>query len=371
MGTHEHLERLYAHLGAKHIPALDGVRMVAVFLVILYHFGFEAVPGGHGVIIFFVLSGFLITWLMLGEQAATGSVSLLGFYRRRTLRIFPAFYAFWFAVVLLGVLRTGDGPSAHAWSSFFYVSNYYSALNGHPANAFSHTWSLGIEEQFYLMWPFIFLCCRGNLGLMTRVLVAVIAGVAIHRAALTYVFEVDESYIYSAFDTRVDQLLIGALAAVLLKRRVLRRFWSRACAHPVAPVVPLALLVASVAYGENRVAHYRDVVGFTLAPLLYAVMIVQVVSLSASRTWSWLDSAPARFLGRISYPLYLYQQVTLYPVRRLLAGAPVAVQVVVAVAVTIVVASLSYYVVERRFLRLKGQPAHVGRWWRGTATAAP
>lgn len=86
-----------------------------------------------------MLSGFLITWLLLEEQKSTGTVSLRGFYRRRALRIFPAFYVFWLLVVFLGMLCRGLGPSAHSWSAFFYVSNYYSALNDHPVNAFSHT----------------------------------------------------------------------------------------------------------------------------------------------------------------------------------------------------------------------------------------
>jgi peptidoglycan/LPS O-acetylase OafA/YrhL len=363
------LESLYARVSRKQIPGLDGVRMIAVFLVILYHFGFSFVPGGHGVMIFFVLSGFLITWLLLEEQANSGTVSLRNFYWRRTLRIFPAFYAFWFAIIAIVVLRDHGRPSAHAWSAFFYVSNYYSALHHHPVNAFSHTWSLGIEEWFYLIWPIVFLLCRSNLRLMTRVLVAVIACVAIHRALLSYVFAVDESYIYSAFDTRVDQLMAGCLLAVLLKRRALEWFWARVCSHPIAPLVTIALVIASMMLGRVLGAHSRDVFGFAVQPILYAVFLAQVITLSGTPMWSWLDAAPIRYLGRISYPLYLYQEVTLYPVRRLLAAYSVPLQLVVAIAVTIVVASLSYYIVERPFLRLRHRPAPLQRLGQGVATA--
>jgi len=347
------LDSLYERLQRRQIPALDGVRMLAVLLVIFYHFGFNGVPGAHGVMMFFVLSGFLITWLLIEEQTTTGTVSLTAFYWRRTLRIFPAFYAFWFFVVIVGLLRNGTAPSAHAWSAFFYTSNYYSALNGHPVNAFSHTWSLGVEEQFYLLWPFVFLRCRGDLRLMTRLLAAIIGVALVHRAMLMYVFAVDESYVYSAFDTRLDQLMVGALTAVLLKRRVLQAFWSRACAHVLAPVVTIALLSASIAYGVTSGGHYRYVLGFTVEPILFAVLLIQMVALSRSPMWSWMDSAPARYLGRISYPLYLYQEITLYPVRRLLAETPVAVQLGAALLVTVAVASLSYFVIERPFLRMK------------------
>jgi peptidoglycan/LPS O-acetylase OafA/YrhL len=363
------LDSLYERLQRRQIPALDGVRMIAVFLVILYHFGFTAVPGAHGVMLFFVLSGFLITWLLLEEQATTGTVSLTAFYWRRTLRIFPAFYAFWLFVVVVGLLRSGDPPSAHAWSAFFYVSNYYSALNAHPVNAFSHTWSLGIEEQFYLIWPFVFLQCRGNLRLLTKVLGAVIVVVAIHRIALLYVVGVDQSYVYSAFDTRVDQLMVGALTAVLLKRRVLQKFWASACGHPFAPVVTIALLAASITVGATSGGHYRYAVGFVVEPFLYAILLIQLVGLSHTAMWSWLDSPPAAFLGRISYPLYLYQQITLYPVRRVLSQTPVPLQLLAAVLVTVLVATISYVVIERPFLRLKRRQSPLHATSTATATS--
>jgi peptidoglycan/LPS O-acetylase OafA/YrhL len=346
-------ELLHLRLGHRHLPALDGIRMVAVFLVILFHFGLRGVPGAHGVMIFFVLSGFLITWLLLQEQETTGTVSLRGFYRRRTVRIFPAFYAFWLSVVIVSLIRGKEGSWQPAWSAFFYISNYYSALNGHPENAFSHTWSLSIEEQFYLIWPFVFLLCRQNLQVMTKLLVAVIAVVGIHRAVLSAVFHVNQSYIYSAFDTRIDQLLIGCLLAVSLKRRTVLSFWNVACAHSLMPFLTVGAIASSIFMGPTLLPRYHHVIGFTLEPLLMAVFLAQVIALSSTRVWTWLDAAPVRYLGRISYSLYLYQQVTLYPVRRILAAYPVSVQLVAAVAVTIAVASLSYYFIERPFLQWK------------------
>jgi peptidoglycan/LPS O-acetylase OafA/YrhL len=124
---------LPAHLDSKlshsHIPALDGLRAVAVFLVIVAHFGFVMVPGTHSVMIFFVLSGFLITWLLLKENERYGAVSLAAFYKRRTLRIFPAFYAYWMLMItfLVGTGRAVLWP--HAWSALFYTSNYISATD--------------------------------------------------------------------------------------------------------------------------------------------------------------------------------------------------------------------------------------------------
>src|SRR3984893_4831509 len=238
--------QLESLLDRSHIPALDGLRAVAVFLVIIAHFGFAQVPGAHGVMIFFVLSGFLITWLLLKESERYGKISLAGFYKRRTLRIFPAFYVYWLILITL-LVATGKAVLwPHAWSALFYTSNYYSAINGDPNNGLSHTWSLAIEEQFYLLWPFVFLMLRGNLKRMTVFLTAVIGAVWIHRAILCFVFHVDQAYIYAAFDTRLDELMVGCLVAVLLKRRSLSGLWRAISASAFLPFVTLAVLAVSI-----------------------------------------------------------------------------------------------------------------------------
>lgn len=353
---------LYSRLELKQIPGLDGVRMIAVFLVMLYHFGIPYVPGARGVTMFFVLSGFLITWLLLKEQAVTGTVSIRDFYWRRSLRIFPAFYAFWLLLVAEGLLRDGNPPSAHSWSAFFYVSNYYSALNDYPTNGFSHTWSLGVEEQFYLVWPALFIWLGRDLRRMTRVLVGLIATVSLYRVVLAYGFDVSSNYIYSAFDTRLDNLLIGCLAAVAVYRRSWSWLWDRTCGHWAMPLLTIVGVQISLQlWRMNAVPRYQDVLGYLVDPLLFALFILQVVALSGTRVWSWLDSGPARFLGRISYPLYLYQQVTLYRGKVIAADYPVLVQLGVAVALTVAVASGSYYLIERPFLRLKHRFSPIDR----------
>lgn len=353
---------LYSRLESKQIPGLDGVRMIAVFLVMLYHFGIPYVPGARGVTMFFVLSGFLITWLLLKEQAATGTVSVRDFYWRRALRIFPAFYAFWLLLVAEGLLRDGNPPSAHSWSAFFYVSNYYSALNDHPVNGFSHTWSLGVEEQFYLLWPAVFIWLSRDLRRLTHALVGLIAGISLYRVVLAYGLDVTSNYIYSAFETRVDNLLVGCLAAVVVYRRSWSWLWDRACGHWAMPLLTIAGVMASLqVWRMDIVPRYQDVLGYLVDPLLFALFIPQVITLSGTKAWSWLDSAPARFLGRISYPLYLYQQVTLYRGKVIAADYPVWVQLGVAVALTVVVAAGSYYLIERPFLRLKRRFSPVDR----------
>src|SRR5918995_3010394 len=119
---------LASALRQSNLPSLDGLRAIAVFLVVFYHFGVPYVNGGLGVLIFFVISGFLITWLLLKEEARWGNVSLKLFYIRRTLRIFPAFYAYWLLIVVgLGLILGKRIIWPQAVSSFFYVNNYYQA----------------------------------------------------------------------------------------------------------------------------------------------------------------------------------------------------------------------------------------------------
>lgn len=347
---------LESKLSDSHISALDGLRAVAVFLVIVSHFGFVMVPGAHGVMIFFVLSGFLITWLLLKENERYGTVSLLGFYKRRTLRIFPAFYVYWLVLVafLVGSGRAVLWP--HAWSALFYTSNYYSAINGDPNNGFSHTWSLAIEEQFYLLWPFVFLLLRSNLKRMTAFLLVLIVAVWIHRAVLCFGFHVDQAYIQAAFDTRLDELMVGCLLAVLLRRRALSSLWRAVSANASLPLATIALLATSIYAGEIYIDRYRDVVGFAIEPLLVAILIVQMIAFSSTRLWRWTEWPGVRFLGRISYSLYLYQQLTLHPARKALAAYPVVIQLTCAILVTIILATMSHYIIERPFLKLKSAP---------------
>src|SRR6267378_3170255 len=162
---------LLGTLADRHLPALDGLRAIAVFTVIVYHFGIHTVPGDLGVSAFFVLSGFLITWLLLKEQRATGTVSTRQFYTRRVLRIFPAYYVFLAASFAVDYARGQQWPPGLRLSGLFYVVNYYNAFHGHNAGSISHAWSLGIEEQFYLLWPMLFLVLlRGGVGRAARAL---------------------------------------------------------------------------------------------------------------------------------------------------------------------------------------------------------
>jgi len=344
---------LESGLKESQLAGLDGMRAIAAFLVVFYHFGIPDVSGGLGVLMFFVLSGFLITWLLLRENDEQGLVSLRKFYIRRSLRIFPAFYCY--AAVLFGVIliRHSRWVPAQALSALLYCSNYYQALNGDPDTGFSHTWSLAIEEQFYLLWPMAFLALRRNYKRMSWYLAGAIVTIWIYREVLVFIFRVDQGYIYEAFDTRADHLLIGCLLAVALRAKLVPRFWGWATARPWAAAVTAGLLALSnlseAAYGHP----YRDSVSFIVNPVLTAIWIPQLIALRHSAWWSWMGWTWMRFLGRISYSVYLYQQLLIDVPKKLFPDYPTIWQLGATVVLIVAVASVSHYFVERPFLRLK------------------
>lgn len=353
--------QLQSRIRLASIPALDGIRAVAVFLVLFFHLGIVQpaipfVPGPLGVLGFFVLSGFLITWLLIREQEKTGSISLKGFYRRRALRIFPAFYVFWLIAVGSRWLVHGrsDVPWPQALSAFFYVSNYLHAI-AHPFPTFiQHTWSLSAEEQFYLLWPLAFLLFSKKRKLLMLGLTIVIAAIWLHRAQL-WMSSHSGYHITYAFDTRADALLVGCLLALALKEEVGGQAPERICRPTWAPVVTILLIGVSV-FLDHAWEGYQLVGGLALEPLLVAVLICQLIVQTRYWAWRWLDSKPAVYLGRISYPLYLYHMEATHLASRItahIAGQSTEVFVASAVVLAVAIASCSYYLVERPFLSLK------------------
>lgn len=349
---------LASGLAEPKIPALDGLRAIAVFLVIFYHFGFVWVPGGLGVLIFFVISGFLITWLLLKEHEKRGTVSLRRFYVRRALRIFPAFYGY--AILLLSVLlifgKAVDWPQAIA--ALLYVSNYYQAFRGDPGTGFSHTWSLAIEEQFYLIWPplFVFMVRKGKLLVVFPAALIVIAW--IYRAVLQFWLHVWQGYFYEAFDARFDHLLVGCLLGIVLFKTRNNPAWSVLTRFKWLPFLTVALIFGSVALEARFGTDYRDSLGFLFNPLLTALLIPQLIAFRKEWFVAWLQWRPVRYLGGISYSLYLYQQLVLSPTRHVLSRLPLAVQLTCSLAVLIVAASASYIFIEKPFLRWKDRAFH-------------
>jgi len=352
--TQHHSSSLAESVDATTLGGLDGLRALAVSLVVFSHYGPSLVPGAYGVVLFFVLSGFLITRLLLREQRLSGGISLKRFYARRSLRIFPAFYVYWFGVVGLLLVTGRAVPWDHAWSAFAYLSNYYNALHGDPNTGFSHTWSLAAEEQFYLLWPlgliFLTRARRNVLGILS----AVIVGIWLMRFMMVYVFQLPQSYLYASFETRADALLLGCALAIAVARPEIANRLQRFVGHWSAGWLALAstIGIASLAAAIGTTA-FRDTIVWLVLPLVLGVLLLHVVATPTSALSRVLDLGPVRYVGRISYGMYLYQQILSSPVHHLTEGLPYVVQLSFMYALTVLFATLSFFVVERPFLRWK------------------
>jgi peptidoglycan/LPS O-acetylase OafA/YrhL len=342
-------------IARSHLPALDGLRAVAVFTVVASHSNLPLrIPGDLGVSAFFVLSGFLITRLLVRERERTGEVSIRRFYIRRTMRIFPAYYAFLLLSYALDARAGQQWGNTLVANALTYTVNYFNAFNHHPSTSVAHAWSLAVEEQFYLLWPlaFVILATRGRRALVTGVGLAALGAVA-WRSWLFLGAHVDPSYVYNAFDTRLDNLAVGCLLALAVDSDRAVAAAETLAKQPWFPIATLALLLTSrLALPDSY--HYS--IGFTVDALLVATLIVQLLQLYQTRLWCWLEWPAIRYLGAISYPIYLYHQWGASVGRRL-AGDAHAFELAAGVMATIVMATGSYYVIERPFLKLKARYA--------------
>ncbi len=297
-----------------HIAGLDGIRAIAVIGVLGFHAGVPGFGGGLlGVDIFFVLSGYLITSLLVAEWTRTGNLSFLRFYERRARRLLPglflllllvAVYAHWFAETdTLSELR-GD-----AFSTLAYVANWRFIFSGQsyfvhfgPPSPLLHTWSLAVEEQFYLIWPgvaFLVLRWRGRRGLA-----AVAAAGIVLSAILTVVLfrhGVSVSRLYYGTDARTQEVMVGALLA-LLAPSIVRRT-GRGVALVGTAAALMLLWALHVVSGQGAFLYEG---GFLLIAAATAGVIVLVMVRPRAVAARVLSSTVLGYFGRISYGLYLY-----------------------------------------------------------------
>lgn len=352
---------LVSRLSEAKILGLDGVRALAISVVVVFHLHFQAFRrweeslGRTGVTLFFVLSGFLITWLLLKENRRTGGISLWNFYVRRFLRIFPGFYCFWIVYVGLAALAHKHIAWANCIAALVYLNNYYWPLRGGGEGGMLLTWSLGVEEQFYLIWPSIFKRFRASLDKMSVVLAALCGIVLLHRILLLYVWHAPPLYLYSAFDARMDSLATGCLLAVSISTQRAKRFVRFVCAHRTLPAITFGLFAVSMAMPTLlRNFSYWNVEGFTVESMLSAVLIVQMVVLGTEWPWKWINWRWVRYIGLVSYSWYLYNAigpdaVNHSPLGHTLLRAPAGL------IAGLLLASASYYIVEKPFLKLKSK----------------
>ncbi|GAB3845343.1 acyltransferase family protein [Dactylosporangium cerinum] len=358
-------------MSLRHLPPLDGLRAVALCAVLVVH-GMPAwLPGGFlGVDVFFVLSGFLITSLLLREAEVTGRVSLGGFWLRRVRRLLPALALLVLTVVLAaayllpgqepGALRTDAVAALTYWANWRMVlrdGDYFTATAA--ASPLQHTWSLAIEEQFYLLWPvLILLALRAR---RPRRLIGALcaAGFAASTVAAAVLFDpMHPGRAYFGSDTRAAALLAGcalaAAAPVVARHPTARRG---------AAVAGVALLAGfAVLAGGAGAWLYRG--GFALTALAAAAVLAELAAAPGTPVARLLGAAPLGWVGRISYGGYLWH----WPLFAVLDAGRTGLHgprlFALRVAATLAVAAASFYLVEQPLRRPWTGPL---RWAVGAA----
>ncbi|MGB2667342.1 MAG: acyltransferase [Candidatus Acidiferrum sp.] len=337
----------------SNIPALDAVRGIAAAMVVIAHTIGPRQLGSMAVAIFFVLSGFLITWLLVKESDNTGQISLRDFYMRRTLRIFPAFYVFWVVCVGAAIVRGAQVPWGEAWSSFFYVGDYFAALKHNPGGIMGITWSLGVEEKFYLLWPFVFASLHRNPAKLFKLGCLFIVGIWLYRVVLSLAFSLPTDYLRYSFESRFDNILYGSVLALAFRMAKLDPILRAAERVPLMPIALTASLLGLTFLEEYAGATYHYLFGMALDSTVIAVTLIQLVYLATLHGWTWLNHPALRFLGRISYSLYLYHIVLIDTVHHYLPNLRIRWAYPLIYVGSVLTAYASYRLVERPFLKLK------------------
>ncbi len=345
------------------VTGFDGIRGVGVLIVFVSHMfvliplpTFIVIPGGTvSLDMFFVLSGFLITVLLLKEQQRAGKIGVGAFYRRRVLRLVPAMVAVLAAMSIFAWLThtwTSQYPSS-ILSVGFYYSNYFAAASpnaycGNLAPGFGHLWSLSFEEQFYFLWPWItiaLLTIRMRLRTVVVILLFLITVVAVRRG-LSYHGVQSWCSVFHRTDMRADAILWGALIAHLWVRRKEPTRGLTAAAW-IAAVCLLAILPFG---GITGPFLYRG--GLVVIDIACAVLVLAVID----GTWKgrWLfELKPFVALGVVSYGFYLWHFPVFFGVRHFDAHWPYVIRIAVATALTVALTLLSWVLIERPMIQWK------------------
>ncbi len=333
----------------RRIPSLDGLRAISILFVLFSHLaGTRGFPvsaaaanvwslGEFGVTVFFVISGFLITGLLLDEIERTNRIRLGRFYFRRTLRIFPPYFALIFMLLAADALGWITLNSRDALHAMTYTSNYHAGRSWFVG----HTWSLSVEEQFYLLWPAVLVLARTRRALL--IAAATVLIVPIIRVAEWELMRAAGDGIGVRFETVADSIAAGCVLACVRPALHRSATYRRLLASPLFIVVPVLAMAGNLMHDHPLVAFG---IGLTVMNVCLALCLDWCVTFSTGRIGRVLNAAPLVFIGWISYSLYLWQQPFLNR-----ASAHLVAQFPLNIVLTAAAALASYYLVERPSLR--------------------
>ncbi len=357
----------------RHVPSLDGLRGVAVLLVLAYHALPARMPGGFvGVDVFFVLSGFLITALLCREREESGRIRLKRFWTHRVRRLVPALLIVLVvssALTLLVGRDTGAGLRVQVAGALTWTSNWVQIHRGwdyteqHVPPLFNHLWSLGIEEQFYLVWPLVIMGGLAWLGRRwSRSVIAVLA-VASAGAYAAWYLAGDGNHAYMGLEAHAFGLLLGAALALSPNLQ-------RGEASPLLGRLGFIGLVGVLAFAVfvpwNSDVNFLG--GLALANI--AAALVLVAALRPSAVTAVLATTPLRWVGERSYGLYLWHWPLIVFAVRMAPAEDAEAAGVVALVVALAAATLSYRFVEMP-MRRQGIGATLRTWGEGLRAGMP
>ncbi|HSV69356.1 MAG TPA: acyltransferase [Methylibium sp.] len=342
-----------------YIPSLDGLRCVAILPVFLSHALIAAnlpsvVPGNFGVTLFFFLSGYLITTLMRIEFERTGTVSFRLFYLRRALRIFPTCYL---VLALAAAYGWYAGTTDPWWllGQVLQLTNYQIISGGWMAPIAPHTavyWSLAVEEHFYLVFPAVFLLAvRAGSRQRLAALLAIACGlVFVWRCVLVFGQGMPYDRTYLATDTRIDSILFGCILALwgnpaLDPTRFSESTWKRV-------LLPASVVCILLSFPLERAL--RETVGYSLQGLCLYAVFVTAIRYPHWGVMRWLNAPPVRWLGLLSYSIYLIHP-SMLALAKASVGSAFAVMAPTAAVFTVAAAALLYHGIERPLGRLRKQ----------------
>lgn len=290
----------------NYIPSLDGLRAVSVGLVFLSHAGAsKLVPGGFGVTVFFFLSGYLITTLLVQEFERYRRIAIKAFYLRRLVRLAPPLLvtlAFGATLVHLG-LAQGDLNPATFLSQIFFYFNYFALFQtetGTSVEGLGILWSLAVEEHFYLIYPWIFVALFSGAGVI-RNICWVLVLVILWRAVRYFLLDHSFWAIYSSTDTRIDSLLYGCLLAVMTAKGTAQTLFKDQMIYPLIGAALLTLLATFLLRDDAFRSTLRySLQGIALMPIFYYAVHKHKVWMFQPLNWK-----PVRRIGQYSYTLYL------------------------------------------------------------------
>ena len=357
---------------SKYLPSIDSLRALAVLAVIIYHVDVNYLPGGFlGVDLFFVLSGYLISSLIIKEYKKTGSLNLYNFYIRRARRLLPAVYFMITVVLVVMVMFNGvllkkshlDAIFGYIYSSnwwyIFHKLDYFDSFGSQ--SPFKHLWSLAIEEQFYMIFPLLFLLINrkkkdkdGFYKLNRNFLYVILGVILVSLIAHIILFDINNiSRIYFGTDTRAFSLLVGAVGAILYPMDKLNTKITpqENLVYSVVSLISIAALITIMIYtSEYNTWLYRG--GFLLVAILGIIIIISSGKQHTVMV-KLLSFKPVVFIGKISYSLYLWHFPVLVlttPVSEI--GKPNIFFVVLRVILTFILAIISYALVETPIRKL-------------------